>query len=78
MFPLIIPLSTNNAEGITDKYNDFRSKKAKPALCFARIAKAILGDVTLHNSNFLFQNVKRYALFYRAYLLLIDRKMLVT
>ena len=28
-------------------------KKAKPALCFARIAKAILGDVTLHNSNFL-------------------------
>jgi len=39
---------------------------------------AILGDVTLHNSNFLFQNVKRYALFYRAYLLLIDRKMLVT
>ena len=28
-------------------------KKAKPALCFARIAKAILGDVTLHNSSFL-------------------------
>ena len=28
-------------------------KKAKSALCFARIAKAILGDVTLHNSNFL-------------------------
>jgi hypothetical protein len=29
-------------------------QKAKPALCFARIAKAILGDdVTLHNSNFL-------------------------
>ena len=27
-------------------------KKAKPALCFARIAKAILGDVTLHNSSF--------------------------
>ena len=28
-------------------------KKAKSALCFARIAKAILGDVTLHDSNFL-------------------------
>ena len=28
-------------------------KKAKPALCFARIAKAILGGTTLHNSNFL-------------------------
>jgi len=28
-------------------------KKAKSALCFARIAKAILGDVTLHNSSFL-------------------------
>ena len=28
-------------------------KKAKPALCFARIAKAILGDVALHNSSFL-------------------------
>ena len=27
-------------------------KKAKPELCFARIAKAILGDVTLHNSSF--------------------------
>jgi hypothetical protein len=29
------------------------NKKAKPALCFARIAKAILDDVTLHNSSFL-------------------------
>jgi len=28
-------------------------KKAKPALCFARIAKAILDNITLHNSNFL-------------------------
>ena len=28
-------------------------KKAKSTLCFARIAKAILGDVTLHNSSFL-------------------------
>ena len=28
-------------------------KKAKSALCFAIIAKAILGDVTLHNSSFL-------------------------
>ena len=28
-------------------------KKAKSALCFARIAKAILGDVTLYNSSFL-------------------------
>jgi len=52
MFPLIIPLSTNNAEGITDKYNDFRSKKAKPALCFARIAKAILGGFPLHYEHF--------------------------
>ena len=29
------------------------AKKAKPALCFARIANAILGEVTLHNSSFL-------------------------
>ena len=29
-------------------------KKAKPALCFARIAKAILGGIMLHNSIFLF------------------------
>ena len=28
-------------------------QKAKPALCFARIAKAILGGFILHNSNFL-------------------------
>jgi len=28
-------------------------KRAKPAFCSTRIAKAILGDVTLHNSNFL-------------------------
>ena len=35
-------------------HNRMSAKKAKPALCFARIAKAILGDdVTLHNSNFL-------------------------
>ena len=34
-------------------HNRTSAKKAKPALCFARIAKAILGDVTLHNSNFL-------------------------
>ena len=29
-------------------------RKAKPVLCFARIAKAILGGITLHNSIFLF------------------------
>ena len=27
-------------------------KKAKPALCFARIAKAILGDITPHYEQF--------------------------
>jgi hypothetical protein len=34
-------------------------KKAKPALCFARIAKAILGSITLHNSNFLLNKRKQ-------------------
>ena len=34
-------------------HNRMSAKKAKPALCFARIANAILGEVTLHNSSFL-------------------------
>ena len=47
---MTIRLFRDNAEG---GYEKKRYKKAKSALCFARIAKAILGDVTLHNSNFL-------------------------
>ena len=31
----------------------YERSRAKPAFCSTRIAKAILGDVTLHNSNFL-------------------------
>ena len=37
-----------------------RNKKAKPALCFARIAKAFLGDGTLHNSSFLLIKKRLY------------------
>ena len=48
-------------------------KKAKPALCFARIAKAILGGFILHNSNFLFhkQRTPEPALPEQAFLLFI-------
>ena len=33
-------------------HNRMSAKKAKPALCFARIAKAILGGITPHYEQF--------------------------